>query len=219
MLLNFLTIIKLTVIFFQANHPPVVKIVEPKPGGDIRWNESIRYNITVSDKEDGESRFGEITENEVLLEVKYVEDTSVTLPSINRIPLHSMMASNCMNCHAFNSKLIGPSYMDIGKRYSNNAAAEKELVKHIKEGSKDIWGSTVMPTHPELTDDETLKMVRWIMEYSKQNQVSYITGTEGSIRLKKPAAYAARSAIILTASYLDHNGANGEDKVIITVKD
>src|SRR5438270_10479024 len=39
----------------QSNQPPVVKIITPANNSTFAWNEPIRYTITVSDKEDGES--------------------------------------------------------------------------------------------------------------------------------------------------------------------
>src|SRR5438067_9168021 len=44
----------------QSNQPPVVKIITPANNSAFPWNEPIRYTITVSDKEDGESEYQEI---------------------------------------------------------------------------------------------------------------------------------------------------------------
>jgi cytochrome c len=219
MLFKLVSFVVIVSIFYQANHPPVVKIVAPKPGLTFRWNTSLQYNISVSDKEDGDTRFGEIGANEVLLEVTYVKDTSAVQPSSDKLPLQLMISSNCMNCHTFDSRLIGPSFNEISAKYSNDAAIEKSLVARVREGSQGIWGDAVMPTHPELSEEETLKMVTWILNYSKQNNTSYYLGTEGSIRLKRPPAYGTRSAVVLTASYLDHNKASGQDRVFISVAD
>src|SRR4051794_21550149 len=59
----------------QENHPPVVKIVAPKNNSVYEWNTPLKYTITVSDPEDGDSKFDEIASTEVFLEVKYVADT------------------------------------------------------------------------------------------------------------------------------------------------
>ena len=53
-------------------------------------------------------------------------------------------------------------------------------------------------------------MVKWILAFNEKNNVQYYLGKEGSIRLQKP--------IVLTASYLDHHNAMGEDKMTIEVK-
>lgn len=60
-----------------TNNAPVVKIIIPKNNSRYEWNTPIRYNIIVSDKEDGESKFQEILSSEVSLEVRYQPDTSL----------------------------------------------------------------------------------------------------------------------------------------------
>jgi cytochrome c len=206
-------------VFMQVNHPPDVKISDPKAGVNYQWNVPIAYKITVSDKEDGDSRFDEIPSSEVLLEVRYIDDTSVVVSSPDKKPLQAMMSSNCMNCHAFGSRLIGPSFMEISSKYDSVSGIDRDLVKRVREGSSGIWGSTVMPTHPELSEEETAQMVKWILDFPKYPNVSYYTGTEGSITIKKPAHVGRRPAVLLTASYLDRGKANGEDTVLIHVKD
>ncbi len=42
------------------NNPPIVKITEPKSNSVFPLNSLVRYSISVSDREDGESRFDEI---------------------------------------------------------------------------------------------------------------------------------------------------------------
>lgn len=189
--------------FFQQNQPPVVKITLPKPNENFQAGSQLRYSINISDKEDGDTKFDEINSNEILLTVS----ADGARPNDNTA-LHSMMSSNCMNCHAFNSKLIGPSFQDIGIKKSNVA----ELVKHVKEGSSKVWGEIVMPSHPELSDEEIGKMIKWILKYKDEKNVEYYLGKEGSVRLQK------QGTIKLTAGYLDHNNAMGENTVSIHVK-
>jgi len=192
----------LSSFLFQANSPPAVKINAPVSGS---LNSNIRYTINVSDKEDGDTKYDEIDPNQILLTVSSGKNASKD----DRLILHAMMTSNCMNCHWFNAKLIGPSFNDISKRYASSSNVA-DIIKHVKEGSKGIWGDNVMPTHPELSVEEIGKMVKWILAFNEKNNVQYYLGKEGSIRLQKP--------IVLTASYLDHHNAMGEDKMTIEVK-
>ncbi|RYZ46364.1 MAG: hypothetical protein EOP49_23410 [Sphingobacteriales bacterium] len=189
--------------FFQQNQPPVVKITMPKSGDALSVGAPLRYSISVSDKEDGDTKYEEINTNEILLTVKLngakAGDRSV---------LHAMMTSNCMNCHAFTTKLIGPSFQEISEKKSNAA----ELSKHVKLGSTGVWGQIVMPSHPELDDDEIGKMVEWILKFKTQQNTQYYLGKEGAVKL------ANAGAVTLTASYLDHNKTLGEDVVAVQVK-
>ena len=193
----------ISVFLFQENHPPVVKLTAPATAS---VQSPLSYSINVSDKEDGETKFDEINPNEILLQVQYGDNVKKNDVSA----LHEMMSSNCMNCHTFKSKLIGPSYLDISNKYSSADAAT--LAKHVKEGSKGIWGDIVMPTHPELTAEELSKMVNWIINYKANKSSDFFLGKEGSVQLQKPGKAT------LTASYLDHDKTMGEDRVQIDVK-
>jgi cytochrome c len=205
---------------FAGNNPPSVVIVAPAAGTTFKWNTPIRYEIQVSDKEDGDSRYDEINAKEVLMEARYLTDTTQISEWPNkRRPLQAMMASNCMNCHAFDSKLIGPSFKEISEMYRSDTTKMSQLVKHVREGSRGVWGDVVMPTHPELSMSETEEMVRWILEYAKDSTVTYFTGTTGVVRLPKPLSATDRGFLFMTASYRDHNLAVGEDSLLLPISD
>src|SRR5690348_7798976 len=105
----------------QQNHAPVVKIISPTNNSSYNANAQVHYKISVSDKEDGESKYDEIEPKQVLLEVKYFNDTSkidTANANSNDAPgLAAMKTSNCFNCHGFDNKVIGPSFSDINKKY------------------------------------------------------------------------------------------------------
>jgi len=190
----------------QENHPPLVKITAPKNNSVYEWNSAVNYTITVSDQEDGESKFDEIPANEVFLQVNYSKDSlksSIPSTAVND-GLATMRTSNCLNCHAFNTKLIGPSFYDINKRYTANKPGSELLVKHILEGSTGVWGNVAMPTHPELTKEETQNIVDWIIKNGAEQNVTYYRGTEGSLKIKPPVGPDGNGFLILTASYIDH---------------
>ncbi len=201
--MKLIVVVIASIFLFQENNPPVVKVTAPESAA---VNAAVRYSISVSDKEDGDTKYDEINPNEILLTVQNGGDKS----SVNVNDLHAMMASNCMNCHAFNSKLIGPSYMDISKKYSSENVPL--LVKRVKEGSKGVWSDIVMPTHPELSDEEINKMVKWILNFKNEKNTVYHLGKEGSIQMKNAGT------VMLTASYLDHQKKMGSDKVVLQVK-
>src|ERR1700748_2387834 len=121
----------------QENHPPVVKIVTPQNNTSFDKDAQVTYKITVSDKEDGDSKFDEINAKEVLLEVRYLKNGKMPVASAivqNNAGLNVLMTSNCVNCHNFNSKAMGPSFYDINKRYPATKANADTLAKRIREG-------------------------------------------------------------------------------------
>ncbi len=194
----------------QENTPPKVKIVLPENKGIYELNTPIQYEISVSDVEDGESKFQEISSNEVFLQVKYLPDESKVSAELNQAVksdspgLAGIKASNCLNCHAFNTKLIGPSFYEIGKRYPLTKVNLDLMVKRIREGSTGVWGNITMPTHTELTREETQEMATWILKNGTEPDVNYYRGTEGSFKIKSPVAAKGKGLFVLTASYTDH---------------
>jgi len=209
----------------QENQPPIVKIISPQNNASFDPNSPITYKITVSDKEDGESKYDEINVKEVLLEVRHLQKGKAATKAVQDDPpgLAAMRISNCFNCHSFNGKLIGPSFYEMSKRYSATKSNMDSLIKRIREGSAGIWpGREKMPAHPELKADEIKNMVQWIMKYGADPEVTYYVGLEGSFRIDPDK----KGAYMLAASYIDHGLKNapatkhlkGQDVVIINIK-
>ncbi len=174
----------------------------------------MHYEISVSDKEDGESKYDEIDAKQVLLEVKYFSDASKinTATNKNDAPgLAAMKTSNCFNCHGFDNKVIGPSFNEINKRYKPTAENMALLEKRIKNGSTGVWGKTPMPTHPELTDAQIKNMVQWIMQNASEPGTNYYIGLEGNFNLQTSAN--KNGAYVLTATYTDHGVNNSGQRL------
>lgn len=72
-----------------------------------------------------------------------------------------MKGSDCMACHAEATKLVGPSYKEIAKKY--DASATDALVKKVKAGGSGAWGAVPMTPHPNLKDEDVKVMVEWIL--------------------------------------------------------
>jgi cytochrome c551/c552 len=206
--------------FSQENNSPEVKIIEPSPKSKYDLNSQIPYRIKISDKEDGESAYGEIATNEVFLEVRYLPDPSIasSVAKVDPPGLAAMKKSNCFNCHAFNGKLIAPSFYEIAKRYPPTTANTDLLAKRIREGSGGIWGTASMPSHAELTTQQVQEIVAWISENGNDQNLNYYTGTEGVIKLKMPGKVGQKGAFILSATYSDH-GAKNNSQQSLTSKD
>lgn len=212
----------------QNNHPPEVHILSPADNSSYAWNTRVPYEISVSDPEDGESKYDEIVTSEILLEVKYLPGTQDIPAILNQEVMDdppgmaALRTSNCASCHAFNAKLIGPSYEEIAKRYQNTRTNLDLLMKRVSEGSTGIWGNVQMPSHPELSGEEVRSMVSWILEKGGEPGVRYFTGTEGSFLLTPPADTEENGIFILTASYTDHGAPEdqklklkGQDRIVM----
>lgn len=72
-------------------------------------------------------------------------------------------AKNCLACHSVDKKLIGPAYKDVAAKYANDKDAEARLIKHVREGSKGVWGQIPMPPNPQVSEAEAKSLVDWIL--------------------------------------------------------
>jgi cytochrome c len=208
--------------FQQENHPPVVKIVLPQSNSSFDKDGSVTYKVSISDKEDGESKFDEINPKEVLLEVRYLKNGKVLPVNSQSNGLNIVMTSNCVTCHGFNTKAMGPSFADINKRYVATKANTDSLAKRIKNGSTGIWGKEKMPAHPELSVAEIKSIAQWILKNAVDQNVTYYVGTDGYFRFKPNAP---KGTYQLTASYTDHGlkdvpgkRLKGQDIITISIK-
>ena len=61
----------------------------------------------------------------------------------------------CLNCHAIDSKKVGPSYKDIAAKYKGNSEAEAKIVGELKAGKG----------HPAVkaSEDDIKTLVKWVL--------------------------------------------------------
>lgn len=64
-------------------------------------------------------------------------------------------ASGCMNCHAVDTKKIGPSFKDVAAKYKGKADAEATLTAKISDAKG----------HPQTKakPDDVGKLVKWVL--------------------------------------------------------
>ena len=73
----------------------------------------------------------------------------------------------CFACHAVDKKLVGPSFQDIAKKYTGDAAAEAKLAAKVKKGGSGVWGAIPMPPNVAAKDEDIKTMVKWILAGAK----------------------------------------------------
>ena len=64
-------------------------------------------------------------------------------------------SDGCLNCHAVDSKKVGPSFKDIAAKYKGKADAEATLVAKIAEGKG----------HPKTkaSGDDAKNLIKWVL--------------------------------------------------------
>ena len=72
-------------------------------------------------------------------------------------------AKNCLACHALATKLVGPAYKDVAKKYAGNAKAADMLAAKVMKGGAGVWGPVPMPANTQVNEAEAKKLVAWIL--------------------------------------------------------
>ncbi len=73
----------------------------------------------------------------------------------------------CMGCHAVATKVLGPSYAEVAKKYAGQKDAEANLAKSIKAGGMGKWGQVPMPAQAQLSDADARRLAAWILAGAK----------------------------------------------------
>ncbi|MES2068960.1 MAG: c-type cytochrome [Pseudomonadota bacterium] len=73
----------------------------------------------------------------------------------------------CMACHGVSSKLVGPGFREIQKKYASTADAENMLSAKVKAGGQGAWGSIPMPPNQQVPEADIKIIVKWILAGAK----------------------------------------------------
>lgn len=73
--------------------------------------------------------------------------------------------ADCLSCHKVDSKLVGPAYIDVAKKYTD--ADIDHLAQKVIDGGKGVWGDVPMTPHAGLSKENAQKMVKYILSLKK----------------------------------------------------
>ncbi|OGT18679.1 MAG: cytochrome C [Gallionellales bacterium RIFOXYD12_FULL_53_10] len=77
--------------------------------------------------------------------------------------------NNCTACHAIDKKVVGPSFMDVAKKYKGDATAEAKLIAKVSKGGAGVWGSMPMPANDAAgkKQDQMKEVVQFVLGLAK----------------------------------------------------
>ncbi|MDH4283825.1 MAG: c-type cytochrome [Gallionellaceae bacterium] len=79
-------------------------------------------------------------------------------------PAADAKKGGCMNCHAADKKVVGPSFKDIAAKHKGDAGATDKLIKKTVDGGSGTFGPMPMPAQKgKLKDDELKAVITWIL--------------------------------------------------------
>lgn len=76
--------------------------------------------------------------------------------------------SDCLTCHKVSEKVVGPSYQEVADRYAGQAGIEDSLAGKIIHGGAGNWGQVPMTPHPNLSQEDAVAMVKYILLLKQQ---------------------------------------------------
>jgi len=72
-------------------------------------------------------------------------------------------AKNCMTCHNVDTKILGPAFKDVAKKYAGDKTAEAKLITKVLKGGSGAWGTVPMPANGQVSPAEAKTLVTWIL--------------------------------------------------------
>ena len=75
--------------------------------------------------------------------------------------------NGCLGCHAAATKLVGPTYRDVGAKYAGDANAAAALAQSVRNGGSGKWGEIPMPPQKQVSEADAKKLARWILDGAK----------------------------------------------------
>ncbi|HST07838.1 MAG TPA: c-type cytochrome, partial [Gemmatimonadaceae bacterium] len=168
----------------------------------------VRYQVMVTDREDGSLRNGSIPASRVVVSAQTAKDWRTANGSTLATGRALIESNDCLSCHQFNRKNIGPAYSDVARKYHGDSTAIARLVRKIRQGGSGVWGTATMPAHPALTDAQASTMLAYIMSLADSKTNGPSLPTSGSYDPPAGFANAPNAALVLRAEYTDR-GAHG----------
>lgn len=112
-----------------------------------------------------------------------------------------MKQSDCFNCHAVETKVLGPAFLDVASKYRGVAGAADVSAQRVIKGSSRVWSEVPMLPHASFTTDQVRLMVNWIFALEPgKGGAGLIRGLSGQLTSPDDAALQFAS---LEASYSD----------------
>ncbi len=191
------------------------------------WDHSaIEYEVTVMDKEDGNSDNPDFESRRLNVSIDYLKEgkdiaeivmghqmQDITSASLKYAGGKLLIEkSDCKTCHHEVKKINGPSYADIATRYFEDKQALTLLADKIIAGGGGNWGETNMAAHPQITKEAATEMVQYILSLSGEELFEPGLPKSGTYIANAHIEAEEKGAYLFQATYTD-KGADGANKL------
>lgn len=185
-----------------GNEPPTVKLIFQENRSFYFEKNHLKYRVQIKDREDKS-----ISLSRTNIAVHYLpegEDVAGLLSTGEKSFRGNilMKQSDCYACHALNNKSVGPSFLQISKKYSSSDI--DQLSQKVINGGGGVWTKThVMSAHPQLDKADVQEMIQYILSLKLKNKKN---NTAGVIEFNQ-----GKGNYVLFASYKDSGGQIGQE--------
>lgn len=196
---------------YAGNEAPMVEI---KIIGNQTFyfpGKQVFYDVSVRDPDNSKPQ----DLGDLVIVADYVEGTDKAAMAQGHQVLNqaamgkNLMASlDCKSCHKETEKSIGPSYLDVAKRYKNNPNIVPYLTQKIIRGGGGVWGETAMAAHPDISENDARQIVAWIQSLAATESKIKSLPAKGAINPTVGKAIKDNGLLYLRATFTD-KGAPG----------
>lgn len=189
-----------------GNTPPQVTLSGLRDGGFYDPGDSLRWQLWVEDAEDGDPSEGDpqwwiersLVRTSFHPGAPPLGGAELAHPAVER-----MKRSDCLNCHAVDRRVVGPSFLEIADRYRGDHEAHERAVQRVRDGSSEVWGTQPMLPHPDLTPEALNEMVGWVLSLTEEE----VAGTlERAFNGQLETEAEATGSWVIDASWEDSGG-------------
>ena len=202
-----------TIRLVAGNEPPVLALNYTGNKTFFFPDETIAYEVTVRDHEDGTLNKG-INASEVAISIDYASEgfdfATIELghaeldASARHVVAQSIMqSSDCRTCHTIDTKAVGPSFKQIAEKYSGKRGSLDTLAHSVVHGSAGKWGKdNAMPAHPTFSITDARTIANYILTINDPSL--HALPVKGKYRTNIPEDDNGKGTYIFRAAYADH---------------
>ncbi|RNI31076.1 ThuA domain-containing protein [Rufibacter latericius] len=197
------------VTVYAGNEQPDVVVALPGNRSFYFEGTPIKYQVHVA------TPGGQVKPENLFVSAEYIEGKDLAgasmghqVASATLVGRTLMENSDCKGCHKIDEKSIGPSYVDVSKRYLKDGKATSHLTNKIIKGGGGVWGENAMPAHPDMSEADARQIVSWILSLASPTSTKPSLPAKGEIVPRVAEQKKENTVLKLTATYT-HEGGTG----------
>ncbi len=156
-----------------GNEPPAVSVGIVGNASFFWDGRQVGYEVNISDLEDDASPAG-LDSSHITFDIAHYQSSDLAEALGHQTAVSDGLTLinglDCKACHKLEGSSVGPSYLQVAKKYQGDELAVAYLSKKIINGGGGVWGEQAMSAHPDLTETEAERIVKYILSLGENQQ-------------------------------------------------